>query len=121
MTGERFYLRPPIPPGTGRFHAGDTFDLEGFQLRLVAGTKAFDGLRMDVRCPQWTSLRLHEVGLIVDFLYENEHMLFPPARGHLGGEKVMQHLNLAVQRGWRSAAAVLDEEKERAARRRRAS
>ena len=118
----KFILRPPLGPDNGRrFRPGMSGTLDGIRFRTVAGSKAPGDLVLEWETSVgWQRIRMHTVGLIIDFLYENEHVLYPPNSGYLGGEKLMEHIDRAVMRGWKAAADHLDAEKA-AAQERRAS
>ncbi len=98
-----------------RFAAGDVFDQQGIRLRVVAGRKpaAGDGidLRLDVLTPTgWVAVPLSVVGLMADFMYENEGVLYPKPQ-FKGGEKVWEYLRHSVKHGWSKAEAGLRLEK----------
>lgn len=115
------HLRRPLSDlNPRRFKAGQAGTFDGIRFRVVAGRKADGDLVLEWETPTgWERITMHTVGLIVDFLYENEHLLYPPEQGHLGGDKLMKHLEKAVQAGWEKAAQVLDDEKDMAETRRR--
>lgn len=88
---------------TRRFNEGDTFRLQGIDFRVVRGKKGPADLRLDwLLSVGWQPVCVDIVGLIADFVYENENYLYPPPR-FKGGEKFMAYIRQAVGDGYRQA------------------
>jgi hypothetical protein len=114
-----------------RFTAGDRFDFDGAMFRVVEGKKSDDDLRLDMylgtRLPNgeyvgnWVPVKASWLFLQFDFLWENEHVLYPPSSGAAGGEKLVKALRQAQREGWRAALATLNSERVSAARKRGAA
>lgn len=101
-----------------RFQAGQTFTVDGYDFRVVAGYKASDDLRLDMRTARgWDAVPMSIVLLMTDFLTENEDVLYPPdspsrnGGKNLGGEKLMRALRKAKNHGWVAANNELEYEK----------
>lgn len=101
-------IRPDFGYEYARFVAGDAFRCSGLDFRVRAGTKQSDDLVLDWRTPGggWVPVAFDALGLITDFLYDNEDRLYRPDRGYMGGEKVRQYLNESIRKGheiaWRN-------------------
>jgi hypothetical protein len=82
-------------------------------MRVVKGKKAEDDLRFEWQVPggEWRAVTMAAGGIMADFWYENEDVLYPPSAGFLGGEKYAQYLDQAMREGWDAADAVLQGEK----------
>jgi hypothetical protein len=108
------YLRKDLAQSYRRFVTGDMFRLSGLDFRVQEGVKKQQGtgaggdLVLQWLTPSgWVSIGFDALGLIVDFLYENEHHLFPPSQGFDGGEMVRDYVKKACQLGHDKAAAEL--------------
>lgn len=85
---------------------------DGLRCRIVPGAKAAGDLILEVdSAGAWRRVKFASVGLIVEFLYRNEDLLYPRAGGNLGGEKVFRFLREAIKVGHEQAARNLDWEK----------
>lgn len=114
------HLRPDLGPYR-RWVTGSTV-MSGLPLRVRDGKKAPGDLVLEWLTPDgWVAIDFHTIGFLVDFLYENEHHLYPPRDGYMGGEKLIEHMNRSIQRGWKAGADYLNGEKRTAADRRGAA
>jgi hypothetical protein len=97
-------LRPELVDEYVRFVSGDAFRLSELEFRVVQGRKAPDDLVLQWLTPTgWFPIRFDVLGLLVDFLYDNEGRLYPRWCGYRGGEKVVDYVRRAVDDGWRDA------------------
>lgn len=94
-----------------RFHAGDTFNIDGVDYRVVKGKKAIDDLRLDWwQAGSWRPVTLDHAALIVDMIAENEDVLYPPPR-FKGGQMVMEFVQRARKHGWGAARSTLHQQR----------
>jgi len=85
-----------------RFHEGEQFEIGNVQYRVVRGKKGPDDLRIDRRfATDWQPVTLDDTFLILDFIADNENVLYPPPAK--GGAKVLEAVKIALQFGWRRA------------------
>jgi hypothetical protein len=106
-------LRPDLADSYERFVIGKHWSNGPLQVRFERGTKFPGDIRADIRCLTWHSVRFGDLGLLFDFLYENEHRRYPPRDGYEGGEYLRTFLEQCVQLGWTWANDQLVNEKER--------
>lgn len=112
--GERAVIRDP-----DRFTAGQEFNFDGIQFRIVAGTKALGDLVIQwLTMDGWRAITCQPLFLAIDFIAWNEDLLYPPPLA--GGDLLLDALRVARVKGYREACARLDEDRWRAARRRKA-
>jgi hypothetical protein len=94
-----------------RFNAGDQFEIDGVNYRVVKGRKAVEDLRLDWwQDGRWRPVTLDHVGLIVDMIAENENVLYPPPR-FKGGGMVIQFCMTAHREGWHAARNLLHQQR----------
>jgi hypothetical protein len=106
-------LRPDIADEYVRFVVGDTWRLSGLDFRVADGDKQDGDLVMQWRTPSgWWKVGMPALFLVVDFLYENEHRIYPPRMGFEGGEKLRKRLTIAARDGHERATALLTRERE---------
>jgi hypothetical protein len=104
-----------------RFHIGYEpgrfFNFGQLDLRIVQGEKAPEDRRLDVRCPTWEPVKMALGGLLTDFFYENEQILYPPTpnvgrgRGQRGGAYYLDAMKEAAATGWRPVALRIEAER----------
>jgi hypothetical protein len=95
-----------IDIGERRFAEGDRFHEGGIRFRVERGRKTDDDLRIDwyvAESGQWVAIPMSVLFLLVDFFWENEHVIYPPSRGYQGGEKFWQALRGSWLHGWKSS------------------
>lgn len=105
-----------------RFQPGDEWEMAGIRIRIFEGKKrckrcAFAGIEapcghdyvMKWHVPNagWIPIPDCVPGLISDFIFENEAVLYERSLGFKGGFKFQQYLQHAMKHGWRSADAGL--------------
>lgn len=102
------------------FTAGQSGFVGGMQFRIVQGRKTPRGdghdLRIDLRAQDWVAVGMPLVFLLIDFLCENEDVLFPPPRFR-GGQMLMDFIHGARTQGWEIAAQMLADQRQRRAQR----
>jgi hypothetical protein len=88
---------------------------DGVRLRISPGTKAAGDYVLDIdSAGAWRRLKFETLGVLVEFLYRNEDLLFPPRRlgGRFdGGEKVFRYMRECLKHGHPIAARNLEIEK----------
>lgn len=104
-----------------RFNAGDEFYIDGLRLRIASGGKeikrgprageyghdlVIEWLSLDER--KWVRMRFAVLALLVDFLCENEDVLYPPEHGFRGGEMLLANMRTAKERGHLAAIAEVE-------------
>ena len=95
-----------------RFTSGDNFELGAVRFRVERGSKSPDDLRMDWNVNgRWVAVPMSALFLLTDFLWENEHVLYPPSSGNQGGEKLFEALRRARNHGWEAATGYLEAER----------
>lgn len=100
-----------------RFNPGDLFEIGGMHFRVVPGSKTPRGPGQDLRLDWlrsdgcWRPVKMAHAGLIVDFFFENEDVLYPPPQFD-GGRRFTDYLKHGLKHGWQSAEAGLRIEKE---------
>ncbi len=107
-----------------RFKAGDEFEFDGIHFRVMPGDKPIRGGRlkgekghdlvMEWWCAhdhQWKRFTFRPLALMVDFLCENEDVLYPRSAGFHGGDELLEHLTLARFGGYEAAIAELTADK----------
>lgn len=95
-----------------RFHDGEHFNLSPVEYRVVRGRKSAGDLRLEWRWnAEWQPVPLDHVFLIVDFVADNENVLFPPPAA--GGGYVHRFIVKALKYGWRQARHDLQLERAR--------
>lgn len=89
-----------------RFVAGQTMTVGCVPFRVATGRKTRGDLRLDWRVDgTFVPVELPAVFLIVDFVSENEDVLYPhPNRG---GEELLRYLKIARIDGWQRAVDML--------------
>jgi len=108
------YLRPPVT--FRRFEAGEFHECDGIGFRIVKGVKSPEDLRLDWWTgSEWRAISSKTVGFMAEFIYENEHVLYPPPLQ--GGEKFVAYLKHSIQHGTGKAQAGLDVERRNKQRR----
>lgn len=113
----RFGVTPPDNP-----------PLDGAMFRIVEGKKSDDDLRLDMfigvlgaggeYVGSWVPVKASWLFYMFDFLWENEHALYPPSTGAKGGEYLTEHMAIARDFGWQAARRRLETERRTAAERR---
>lgn len=95
-----------------RFSAGDTFRMSGMDFRVRQGRKAPDDIVIDwCTSSGWVPIGFDVLGLLHDFFYENEEVLYPSPMGYMGGAKVTDFERFAVKHGHDAAIHRLESEK----------
>lgn len=106
MSGNEFADRYPHLVG------GSAFMLCGLMFRIRRGRKHPDDLVLEWATPDgWRPITFAPVGLMVEFLYRNEDVLYPRTNGYKGGEKVMAYLRECLKVGHDDAWRNLEWEK----------
>jgi len=84
---------------------------EGLHFQVRHGSKKPGDLVMDVWNGQrWYPVRMSTVFMLTDFLFENEHVIFP-CPPYEGGYKFLKALRVAGEQGWEEANRRLEAEK----------
>ncbi len=86
------------------------FDMNGLLFRIVQGKKGPDDRRLDVET-RFLPVHMRLGGLLADFFYENEGILYPPDEGFAGGNYYLGYLHQAARQGWQVADDKLQEER----------
>lgn len=91
---------------TRRWYAGQSFSIDDMHFRVVAGKKGPDDLRLDQLVDgKWVAVRMAVGGMMADFFFENEEVLYPPPAK--GGKKYLDYVRDAARFGWERAEAAL--------------
>ena len=86
-----------------RWKAGDEGYCNEIRYRVVTGRKGPDDLRLDLFINgDWQPAKMEIGFLMADFFFENEHALYPRARGYRGGFEYLKALQDASRYGWQA-------------------
>lgn len=103
-----------------RFAPGDYGLIGGVEWRVARGNKVAPGdqvdLRLDVRCHEWTPVKMDLGFLMADFLHENEDVLYPPSLGFIGGQMYLDYCIRAAREGWLLVSDVLSRQRSTSSR-----
>jgi hypothetical protein len=104
-----WFDKPPFMPGSRG-------ELDGLRWRIENGRKPArraeaQDLRMLAQVPQEVAVPMSWLFLFVDFLFENEDVLYPPEQGYDGGDKLLSYLNKSVVAGYQFACDSLEVDK----------
>ena len=99
-----------------RLVSGDPFTVaDGTRFRILPGDKKPGDLVLELHADgRWRRVTFETVGVMVEFLYRNEDLLYPPKRdggNNLGGEKVFRFLRECIRSGHPDAWRNLEMEK----------
>lgn len=93
---------------------GEPFWCDGIQYRVVPGRKGPDDMRLEKHLNgEWQPVRMEAGFMLADFFFENEHVLYPRAKGYRGGFEYLKAIQFAAQNGWESTQRQLREQQSR--------
>ena len=97
-----------------RWRAGDRFWCDEVEYRVMPGRKGPDDLRLEHYVNgEWRPVKMETGFLLADFFFENEHVLYPRAKGYRGGYEYLRAIQHATRYGWESTQQQLREQQAR--------